>query len=243
MTAIWFGILLFLGTGGAYSQQPGASAWSRAEQAYRSGQYQRASALFEGVLSNSTVARGPTLYNLGNCAYRLGRFVDAVFHYRRALLRMPRDPQVVFNLDLAERRLNTEAPNRSVRGTVISWVQWLQPVELLFLAAALQVIGFIGLTRMHRGRRARVAMALLALLGILGTLRLGYTRFFPEPPIAMVLASEIDLRSEPHTSLGITLKLEAGAIVRIAEMSDRWARVIHPQGGGWTGRAGLGLVN
>lgn len=241
MTAIWFGLVLFLG-GGDDSDQSGSSTWSRAEQAYRSGEYQTASALFDRVLSDPTMARGPTLYNLGNCAYRLDRYVDAALYYRRALLRMPRDPQVSFNLDLAERRLGREAPHRSLAGTVMSWVQWLQPAELLLLAAALQVIGFIGLMRTRRGRRARVAMALLVVLGILGTLRLGYARFFPGLPVAMVLASEIDLRSEPHTSLGITLKLEAGEIVRVAEMSDRWARIVHPQGSGWTERAGLGLV-
>jgi tetratricopeptide (TPR) repeat protein len=242
MTAIWFGLMLFLG-GGDGSDQSGTSTWSRAERAYRSGQYETASALFDGTRSDPTIARGPALYNLGNCAYRLGRYVDAALYYRRALVRMPRDPEVTFNLSLAERQMGIEAPARSLVGSVILRAQQLPPEILLLLAAAIQGMGFFGLMRMGRGRRARVAMVLLVLTGVLGTLGLGYDSLFPGPPVAMVLASEITLRPEPHSSLGITLKLEAGAIVRVEEMSDRWARIIHPRGEGWTERAGLGLVN
>ena len=184
MTAIWFGLVLFLG-GGDGSDQSGALTWNRAERAYRSGQYETASALFDGTLSDPTIARGPALYNLGNCAYRLGRYVDAALYYRRALVRMPRDPEITFNLSLAERHMGIEAPARSLVGTVILWAQKLPPGILLLLAAALQGIGLFGLMRMSRGRRARVAMALLVLTGVLGTLGLGYDSLFPGSPVAM----------------------------------------------------------
>ena len=58
----------------------------------------------------------------------------------------------------------------------------------------------------------------------------------------MVLARQVALRTEPHADQAITLVLEAGDEVRVAEFSDRWARIVHPRGGGWTERAGVGLV-
>lgn len=242
MTAFWFGLVLLTGLCSCDADQTGGPRWNQAVDAYRQGDYETAYVRFQDLLSDPRLAEGPTLYNLGNCSYRLGRFLDAALHYRRALLHMPADPEATFNLKLTERRLGKEPPVRSFGATVLSWVDRLNPRVLLVLCAVLQGIGLIGMARMHRGRWFRVAMALCLLLGISGALRLGQTRFFPGPPAAMVLAGEAAVRSEPHTSFGITLKLEAGDIVQIAEMSDRWARIIHPQGTGWTERDSLGLI-
>ena len=85
-------------------------------------------------------------------------------------------------------------------------------------------------------------MALCFLLGFSASFRLFQVRLFPGPPQAMVISSEAAVRAEPHTSLGVILKIEAGDVVRVAEMSDRWARIIHDHGTGWTERKYLGLI-
>jgi hypothetical protein len=57
-----------------------------------------------------------------------------------------------------------------------------------------------------------------------------------------VLAKEIGLRPEPHRDAAVSVRLRAGESLVVEERSDRWARVVHPRGSGWTERAGVGVV-
>ena len=240
MISLLFGLMLLGGNPGAFDP----ADLARAEQAYRAGQYEQALTLFESALSEPEVPQGPLLYNLGNCTFRLGRQAEARFYYMRALLRMPRDGEVKFNLALLERQLDIEdPPSRSVDDLVLGWADWFTPGELLSLAFVLQSAGLAGLLFLQTGLRARIAMGLLVLLGLLGSARLIQTQWFAGPPEGVVLAREIGLRSEPHPSVPVAFKLEAGEMVRVEELSDRWIRVTHAQGGGWTDRANVGVVN
>ena len=238
MTPLLLALLLLLGNGASSSGDANSRDLARAESAYRAGQYEEALTLFESALSEPDVPQGPVLYNLGNCAYRLGRHAEAMVYYRRALLRMPRDRQAKFNLTLVERRLDVESEDgRSIGAAITAWVGWFTPAELLVLAAILQGTGLVLLLL---GRRGATPLVLVGLMGAVGLLQ---SQWFPSPPAAVVIASEIGLRSEPHAALAVNVRLHAGQVVRVAEMSDRWVRVVHPQGGGWTERAGVGLVN
>ena len=240
MISLLFGLFLVLGEPDTFDPENLA----RAEEAYRTGQYEQALTLFETALSEPDVPRGPLLYNLGNCAFRLGRQAEARFYYMRALLRMPRDQEVKFNLALLERQLDLDdPPRRAVGDLVLGLADWFTPGELLVLVLVLQAAGLAGLLFLRTGLRARLAMGLLVLLGLLGSARLMQTQWFGGPPAGVVLAREIGLRSEPHSSVPIAFKLEAGDLVRVVELSDRWVRVAHPGGGGWTERASVGVVN
>ncbi len=238
MTPLLLALLLLLGNGASSSGDANPRDLARAESAYRAGQYEEALTLFESALSEPGVPQGPVLYNLGNCAYRLGRHAEAMLYYRRALLRRPRDREVKFNLNLVERQLDVEAEDSgSIGATITAWVNWFTPGELLVLVATLQGVGLVLLLL---GRRGATPLVLVGLMGAVGLLQ---SQWFPSPPAGVVLTNEIGLRSEPHAALTVTVRLHAGQVVRVAEMSDRWVRVVHPQGAGWTERAGVGLVN
>ena len=206
-----------------------------AERAYRAGRYAEALALFEAALSEPASPHGPVLYNMGNCAYRLGRHAQAVLFYRRAQLRMPRDAQVAFNLRLAEQQLG-------VGSAGASWYASRSPGTLLLLVILVQSAGLAGWVLLPRGRAVRLPMVALVVLGFVGVARLVQMQWMAEPPEGVVLEHEIAVRSEPHLGVGAIMRLEAGQTVRVAELSDRWARVVHPRGGGWIERAGVGIV-
>ena len=207
---------------------------TQADEAYRAGRYEEAIRLFTEALAEPGAHQGPILYNLGNCAFRLGRQFEALYHYRRAQLRMPRDPEVRFNLQFTERQLGITAPARS-------WTDWFTAAELLALAAGLQILGLVGIFRLRR-RMAQILAGVLVLLGIFASSEFLRTQWFSGPPAGVVLA-EILLRPEPHNELPPTLRLDAGETVRVQELSERWIRVTHPLGEGWAARESVGVIN
>lgn len=184
------------------------------------------------------------LYDLGNCAFRQGRFAEAVRCYRSALRLRPRDRAVRFNLRLAEERLGTAAgaaPPSFLRA-LSALPERLTPWELLLLSAVLQAAGLTGLL-LARGRVPGAAAVLVLLLGLGCGARLVRVRFLPPPPEAVVLVPDAALRPEPHRSLSVLERLPAGARVRVLESSDRWARVERDDGtAGWTERSALGMT-
>jgi tetratricopeptide (TPR) repeat protein len=208
-----------------------------AERAYRAGRFEAAHALFAAALGDPAHAPAPLLYNLGNCAYRLGRYAQAALHYRRALLRDPGDLHAAFNLRLAERALGIEPP----RAPLLAHVDALDPRLLVMLAFALQSAGLAGAFFLRR-RMARATSAIAVLLGVAVAARLAHTELRQPPLAGVVTAREAPLRAEPHVEWPIRERLRAGTVVEVLEHSPRWMRVAHG-GGGWVERAGVSVVD
>ncbi len=226
---------------------PGSNAsaqeLSRAEQLYREAHYAEALTAFRVALSEPNVVLAAVLYNMGNCAYRLGHYAEASWHYRRARLRWPRDARLRHNLRLAEQRLGVVASAAAPLAETLRQLSTaLRPAELLGLAVLLQSLGLALWMWAGRGRGRRIALLML-LLGVgLGGLCV-VCRWYPGRPEAVVLDATVRLRSEPRGDLAAVLSLRPGIVVAVVESGEDWLRVIHPQGRGWTERAGLGIVD
>lgn len=215
-----------------------------AERAYRAGRFEEALAQFQAALSEPGAPEGPLLYDMGNCAYRLGRHAEAVLYYRRAKLRLPRDPEVEFNLSLAERELGLKTPTSNSFGTtVLTPFDSFTSAELLALVCGLETVGLVGIVLLRRRRAAQSCMALFVLVALASAARLVQKQWFPGPSAGVVLANGIALRSEPRADLPPVAELHAGELVRIESLSDRWVQIAHAEARGWTERAGVGIVD
>jgi tetratricopeptide (TPR) repeat protein len=215
----------------------------RAGDAYGAGLYGEALRQFENTLSRPGTPEGPVLYNMGNCAFRLGRYAEAMLLYRRAKLRLPRDPEIDFNLELARQRLGLDDPEAETFGAGIeALVEWFTPGEFLALVGGLETAGLVGLLFLRRRRTGRNVMLLILFLALAGAVRLARDQWFLGPPEGIVLKHEIAIRAEPHIELPVHFELEAGEAVRVEERSDRWIRLEHAKGSGWTERSGVGVV-
>lgn len=76
-------------------------------------------AVFEGGVSN-----GKLYYNIGNTYYRLGDIGRAILNYRRSMQLMPRDANLLKNLDYARsNRVDTieETANRKALAMLLFW--------------------------------------------------------------------------------------------------------------------------
>jgi len=221
---------------------PGPEDVALAERAFADGRYEDARAHFETALADGAVPRGPLLYDLGNCCFRLGRYAEAVLFYRRAQRYLPGESKVIFNRRLAERELGIDARSDDMFSTAVRDLPALiAPGVALALVALLELIGLAGLVLLHRRAAWRNAMALLVLIALAAAAHLVHARL-QTPDTGVVLDSEIGLRSEPHRTLPVISKLRAGQTVEVLEASDRWIRVAHEAGAGWTTRTGVGMV-
>jgi len=205
-----------------------------ADRAYRDGRFPEAHELWLAALDDPELARGPLLFNLGGCAYRMGQVPDAILWWHRARLRSPRDPEIGFNLRRAEQELGLPAAARA-------WHEWLTAHELLVLTLVLQSAGLIGLVLWQR-RLARVVFAGL----VLATLPAVSTLLASDPAArsraAVLLTSRAALRAEPHAELPGQAGIAPGTLMRILARSDRWVRVECAVGDGWIERSAVGLI-
>ncbi|MFH1998625.1 MAG: SH3 domain-containing protein [Planctomycetota bacterium] len=214
-----------------------------AEEAYLSGRFMEARALYSQALLEADPPLGPILYNVGNCAYRTGDYATALLYYSRAQLRMPRHKALRFNQCMAREQLGLIVASNETLGELLSsCIKAFTPFESLLCLGALQLIGLMGLVLFRKHLKTRVVMILLVLFAWIGASRLVYTQRIAEARRGIVLSSSIRLRHEPHTDLAVTGRLKAGEEVFIRGQSDLWIQVEHEGQVGWTERAGIGII-
>ncbi len=220
-----------------------AQAASTAEGHYQDGEYAQAAALFEAALQTEGADRGNLHYNLGNCAFRQENYAEAIYQYRCAELYMPRSSDLAQNLRLTRDKLGIQPLQyETFTSVMLAIVDWFTAGELLLLISLLEGIGLLGFVLMRGNNSGRIGMICLLLLASLLTARLIMNEYFRGQQEGMVLASQVSLRAEPHRNVPALFDLRAGESIRIAEQSERWARVIHARGEGWTPVAGIGLI-
>jgi len=220
------------------------SALQQGAASYRQRNYEAAASGFAAALTEAGEPSGELLYDLGNCAYRLGHHAQAVWYFRRAQLRLPRDEEVRFNLRLAEQRLGVDRPvDESLAASLRALRDAVTPGELLALALLLQGVGALGFVLLRRRRGARNAMLAVAGLGLLCWARLAQLQWLPEPPSGVVLEHRAWLRANPDPRQTAVAELDAGESVEVLEERGGWLRLSHSHGIGWTERANVGVVH
>jgi len=80
------------------------TTFQKGNEAYRSGNYQKAIELYQSILSQGYQST-ELYYNLGNSYYKLNKIPDAVLEYERAHRLAPRDEDINHNLALANLRI------------------------------------------------------------------------------------------------------------------------------------------
>ena len=215
-----------------------------AHRAYASGDFERAFGIYEALAGDNASAQ--FLYNLGNCAFRLERYAEASLYYRRALARGlgggDRE-RGEFNLALTLRQLGIPPePSKNFGESTLARLASLDASSLAYLAALLQGLGILAWLR-TRDRRLRAAAAAGLVLGLSCALRAASLTLAPPAAHAVVLAKSVEVHVEPHADETTSGELQAGEVVEIAELSDRWARVINANAAGWTPRSTLGLID
>ena len=227
-----------------------------AERAYREGRYDDAAELYRAQLSDpDSPHAGAVLFNLGNCALKTDQPAAALWHYRRAALRLPDEPAIAANARRAEERLGlagrasgTDATLNFSSGTSAAVesspaaIAAIPDAWLLGAAVLLQGAGLIVLFRGGRKLRFAVGTALL-LAGVLAALPLWSRADRTEHPEAIVLVPEAILLGEPRDGAPPVLRVGRGESLQVIEKSDTWAHVAHGEDRGWIRLRSLGVID
>lgn len=231
--------VLFLTAGLFLSAQPD-NLFRRANEAYAEGNYSAALDLYNRAGENGWTS-AQLEYNRGNAAYKLGNWPLAILSYRRALRINPSDADAQHNLGLARTKridqveaLPLSPVNRLVRFVLglMSPAGWAGAGAVLGLLAALSLALRLFL-RFGRGWAfGSLIFALLALAtGLMARVAEARRTAARE---AVVMASNVYVKTEPDKGAQDAFILHAGAEVELKRTLDKWTEIRLPDGKvGW----------
>jgi tetratricopeptide (TPR) repeat protein len=204
------------------------SEYQQAHLAYREAHYQEA---YDGYarLLGTNGADGHLLYNLGNAAFRLNQLGRAILYYEKALLLLPRDADLKFNLGHAREQIRDVIPeSESFVGTALFWLGSLTLAEFFWCFALANVL-FWGILAIRIYSRTEWTYSLLFLLlgvwllaGITFGVKWQQTRTDDR---AVVLQTEISVLAGPDSRDTLLFKLHEGTVVHLERSEEGWSLI------------------
>ena len=228
-------ISLLLITGCA-PQTTSGGRMAEANRRYEAGEFAEAAAAYQALI-DAGVQDGTLYYNAGNAYFKAGDLGRAILNYRRAQRRLPRDPDVAANLQLAraQRRDRLEETDSNglvglvnrllVEGTTVNETAAIA-LGLEILLAGLLVVAILWPRRRRALRYGIVAGAVLLILSttLLGIRLLGERGRWP----AVIVAESVEIHSGPGADYLTEFSLHAGAEVHVLEDRGGWTRITLP---------------
>lgn len=234
---LWAALAMTAAARAGGAGEPAGERFAAAVADYEAGRFEAAYRGFRQLLLEGHEDH-PVLLNLGDAAYRLGRFPESAFAFEWALRVAPGDRRARENLELARARLSADA----VRGGMAGVRRWLLelrrrlPVRAWALACLVPwTLGWALLAAGPRWRSRTRGGLPLVLAGALLAVPLGlHLAERWAPPEGVLLAPRVGLKSGPGEGYQELFELRAGTVVREVERRSGWSRVELPRGAeGW----------
>ena len=186
---------------------------------YDAGKFAEAAAAYEKIEPRTANA----YFNLGNALFRQEKFGLAVLNYECARRLAPRDPDILANLQFAQRRLSVEDPLRLLRRIIESRTldEWCRYELVALWLTVLAIAGGIWMPRVRAG------MILIAAIAGGATMATASALFIATraAPTAIVVAGHAEARFAPSADATIHFQLSEGAKVAIREDRGAWVEV------------------
>jgi tetratricopeptide (TPR) repeat protein len=243
-------LILFLFTG-VYAQQP-KQLFQKANQAYQNQNYQQAIELYQNILGQGYQAT-EIYYNLGNAYFRLNNLGQAILNYEKALKLNPNDPDIRYNLELANLRVvdRLELPPRfflfewwdSLK-TYFSLTQLTRLVAVLFTLSIVLLVLWLFIRR-YRLRRWLLTGAIIGgLLFIFwGYILILQSEGYRNRHQAIVLTPTVTVMSAPDEASTDVFLLHEGVKISLDEQRESWVKISLPDGkSGWIKTQDIGII-
>ncbi len=224
------------------------SIFAKANQLYYGEKYGEAQKIYQDLFKRYP-DYGALAYNLGNTYYRLGKTGPAILAYEEALLREPRNRDILRNLKQVQAGLQyrlEDKRNWYLRAAEFS-IQKLTEVEvslLLALGYFLFVAGF--LIPLFWGQGIRFGVIQKTLTTLLIILIVLYAAKRVERRVirdAIVMAPKADVRFGPSDGDRVAFRLGEGLKVYVVDRREGWSRIILTNGeDGWIKNSSISEV-
>jgi tetratricopeptide (TPR) repeat protein len=208
--------------------------FEKANQLYLNGDYSSAREEYLKIV-NSGFESVELYYNLGNTFYKLGQIPSAILYYEKALIINPKDVDIQFNLEQAN-RLVVDKVNPVNEFFFKKWIRAVAGIlkadawGLLSLAAFLLLLSgavYFYTTKGYRFRTSLIAASAILSVVLILALILGsiQNRQSAHPDSAIVFASSLTGKSSPDPSGTDLFVLHEGIKVKITDQVGTWIRI------------------
>jgi tetratricopeptide (TPR) repeat protein len=216
--------------------------FSQGNSEYQKGDFKSAEQHYRQILDSGTES-GPIYYNLGNACFKQKRLGDAIYYWEKARQKMPSDPDIRGNLELANLLLvdRIETPADPFLLQIVARAQgWLtitgQSKLVLILFIVVNVL--FSIYWLARNRRfanyALIGCLVAGFLFILAAGSLSWKIYASENrKEGVVVEQKVDIRSGPGNENITVFTIHEGTKVRVLGSSNGWHQISLPNG--WSG--------
>ncbi len=240
--AIWVFIFVFLATFTLFTKDP-YKLFEQANDYFRKGDYDKAIELYQEILSNGFVAK-EVYFNLGNAYFRQQQYHLAILNYERAKLLDPSDPDVDYNLKLANSFI-VDKFDTVPKFFLVQWWEALRDslnssgwavVSLIFVWGAFVSFTIFLLSKSVSWKKVALPIGVFLLILFVGTSLVTASRYSFETSSkqAIILAASCYVKSSPEMNSKDLFIVHQGTKVEILDRIGDWLKVKFPNGNiGW----------
>jgi tetratricopeptide (TPR) repeat protein len=215
----------------------------QANKAYAAQNFAKAEELYEQLLGTGQES-AQLYFNLGNTYFKLGDNLRAILFYERAKRLAPRNPDIDFNLKVANQLVvdnieqlpkpffarwwSSMANHSSANG----WARWSVSLFILFLI----LLGTYFFSPLPRIRRTAFYAAVLSAVFVVLTFALAskQVNLTRDKSSALILCPNVTVKSAPSGTGTNLFLIHEGLKVRITDQLEKWKEIELADGNkGW----------
>lgn len=240
MRKVFLVLLIIVLSTPLYAQGEGGHKYEefyyKGNQNYKDGNYQDALDCYTKIL-NSGYVNGNLFYNMGNACYRLNLIGHAVLYYERALLLMPRDPDLKYNLNFV-RKLTKDAvssPSYTL-SEILFWTGSMTINELFYIFIVVNFLFWCAviLRFFLKKEWTYYLPVILFVIWLLAGISWGWKYYLKSSDSrAVVLPEEVNILSGPDEREKLLFQLHAGTVVIQERSEDNWLLIRLGDRRGW----------
>jgi hypothetical protein len=202
----------------------------KANQAYKDGEFNKAAALYEQLLKLG-ISNGSMFYNLGNACLKTGSIGKALANYRKAELFMPRDEDLLANIQYAQQQTTDKIEGREPYAGLKNFCFWygklsVRELAIVFLVFNVLLWGTAILRLFYHGDYLGIVLYVLLFLTVLMGISAATKMYtFYSMHSGVVIAKEITVRSGSSANDTALFQLHEGTEFEWLEKNDGWVKI------------------
>jgi tetratricopeptide (TPR) repeat protein len=201
-----------------------------ANELYEKGCYTEALELYRTI--ENSMFNWKLFYNMGNCQFKLNRFIEAKIYYLKARQLKPLQSSIEKNIQIVNKNFKDKIPEKEIDflGRVVLKVESLISLNFISYLLIVFIIMFnfslFILVKRRRNKWALYGLFFFLLLSIFTSmLHIYRVQKRNSQNTAVIIRDNAQLRSGPGQDNTVLFKVNPGLEVRIIDRSNGWLQV------------------
>lgn len=236
----------FLATNAHAQKETWGERIYKANHAFREGRFEEAVEEYNRLIDDGC-RNGHIQFNLGNAYFKQGNLGQAILHYERARLHIPRDADLRFNLQYTlDQTVDAIADSPGMIKQGLFWLEDFTAKELGLVFVGFNVLFWSILALRLFYRQEWTYYGLIILLILWAISGLSFTVKWVDLATddrAIVIAEEVDVLAGPDIKDTLLFKLHEGSRARFERAEEGWSLIALPDDKrGWVSTESIALI-